>query len=46
MNEEIYPIEYVRYAYVPDREGAGKYHGSVALVRGYNLRETAPAIFL
>ena len=32
-NEELYPIRYNRYSYVSDREGAGKYRGSVALVR-------------
>jgi len=36
-NEELYPIMYNQYAYVPDREGAGKYRGSVALVREYKL---------
>jgi N-methylhydantoinase B/oxoprolinase/acetone carboxylase alpha subunit len=28
---------YKRYGYVPDREGAGKYRGSVALVREWKL---------
>jgi len=34
VNEELYPdILYVQYAYVPDTEGAGKFRGSVAVVR-------------
>ncbi len=36
-NEELYPIMYNRYQYVPDKEGAGKYRGSVALVREWKL---------
>jgi N-methylhydantoinase B len=36
-NEELYPIMYTQYAYVPDREGPGRYRGSVALVREYKL---------
>ena len=36
-NEEMYPIMYNRYSFVPDREGAGKYRGSVALVREWKL---------
>ena len=36
-NEELYPIMYTQYGYLPDREGAGKYRGSAALVREYKL---------
>ena len=36
-NEEIYPIMYNQHGYVPDREGAGKYRGSVALVREWKF---------
>ena len=36
-NEELYPLMYSRYSYVPDKEGAGKYRGSVALVREWKL---------
>ena len=35
--EELYPIMYNQYAYVPDREGAGKYRGSVAIVREWEI---------
>lgn len=33
INEEMYPIMYNQYGFVPDKEGAGKYRGSAALVR-------------
>jgi N-methylhydantoinase B len=36
-NEELYPVLYTQYGYLPDREGAGKYRGSVAVVREYKL---------
>jgi len=36
-NEELYPIMYNQYAYVADREGAGKYRGSVAVVREWKF---------
>ena len=36
-NEELYPVMYTQYGYLPDREGAGKYRGSVAVVREYKL---------
>jgi N-methylhydantoinase B len=37
VNEELYPVMYTQHAYVPDTEGAGKYRGSVAVVREYKL---------
>ncbi len=36
-NEGIYPIMYNQYGYVADREGAGEYRGSVALVREWKF---------
>ena len=36
-NEEILPVMYNQYGYLPDREGAGKYRGSVAVVREWKL---------
>ncbi len=36
-NEELYPVMYEQYGYTPDREGAGKYRGSAALVRDYRI---------
>ncbi len=36
-NEELEPIMYNQYGYLPDREGAGKYRGSVALVREWKF---------
>ena len=35
--EEIFPVLCTKYGYLPDREGAGKYRGSVALIREYKL---------
>lgn len=32
-NEQLYPIVYREYGYVPDTEGAGRFRGSYALVR-------------
>jgi N-methylhydantoinase B len=37
VNEELYPIMYNHYAYLIDGEGAGKYRGSVAMVREWKL---------
>jgi len=37
VNEELFPVMYNRYAYVADREGAGKYRGSAALVREWKF---------
>ena len=37
VNEELYPVMYNQHAYVPDTEGAGKYRGSVAVVREWEL---------
>lgn len=37
--EEIFPVLYTQYGYIPDREGAGKYRGSVALIREYKLED-------
>jgi len=37
VNEELEPIMYNQYGYLPDREGAGKYRGSVALVREWKF---------
>ena len=36
-NEENFPVMYNQYAYLPDREGAGKYRGSMAVVREWKL---------
>ena len=36
-NEEIYPVIYTQHGFVPDREGAGKYRGSVALIREWKF---------
>jgi len=35
--EELFPVMCNQYGYLTDREGAGKYRGSVALVREYQL---------
>lgn len=37
VNEELFPVMYNQYAYVTDREGAGKYRGSAALVREWKF---------
>jgi N-methylhydantoinase B len=37
VNEELEPIMYNQYGYLPDREGAGKYRGSVAIVREWKF---------
>jgi N-methylhydantoinase B len=36
-NEENFPVLYNQYGYLPDREGAGKQRGSVAIVRDWQL---------
>jgi N-methylhydantoinase B len=36
-NERLYPFMYNQYGFVPDTEGAGKYHGSFALVREWTF---------
>jgi N-methylhydantoinase B len=35
--EELYPIMYNEYAFAPDTEGAGKYRGSLGLIREYKI---------
>ena len=37
VNEDLEPIMYNQHGYLPDREGAGKYRGSVALIREWKL---------
>ena len=37
LQEELFPVVCTQYGYLSDREGAGKYRGSVALVREYKL---------
>ena len=37
LNERLYPFRYKRYEYVPDTEGAGKYRGSLAVVRDWEF---------
>lgn len=37
LNERIYPFIYNQYGYVPDTEGAGKYRGSLSLVREWEF---------
>jgi N-methylhydantoinase B len=44
LNEELYPIRYNQYAYVPDTEGAGKQRGSLALVRDWELTAEAATL--
>jgi len=36
-NEELLPITYNQYGYLPDREGAGQHRGSVAIVREWKF---------
>ena len=36
-NEQIYPIRYNEFAYVPDTEGAGKFRGGLATVREWQV---------
>jgi N-methylhydantoinase B len=36
-NEQIYPIQYNQFAYVPDTEGAGKFRGGLATVREWQV---------
>jgi len=42
-NEEIYPIRYMQYAYVPDTEGAGRYRGSLGVIREWEFIGDQPA---
>ena len=37
MNERIYPFKYNQYGYVADTEGAGKYRGSLSLIREWEF---------
>jgi N-methylhydantoinase B len=37
LNERIYPFIYNQYRYVPDTEGAGKYRGSLSLIREWEF---------
>jgi N-methylhydantoinase B len=37
MNERLYPFIYNQYGYVPDTEGAGKYRGSLSLIREWEF---------
>jgi N-methylhydantoinase B len=36
-NEEDYPVMYKQFGYVQDTEGAGKYRGSMAVIREYEF---------
>jgi N-methylhydantoinase B len=36
-NEQIYPLKYNQYAYVPDTEGAGKFRGGLATIREWQV---------
>ena len=36
-NEQIYPLRYNHYGYVPDTEGAGKYRGGLATTREWQI---------
>jgi len=36
-NEQIYPVRYNQFAYVPDTEGAGKFRGGLATVREWQV---------
>lgn len=36
-NEQIYPIRYNEYAFVPDTEGAGKFRGGLATIREWQV---------
>ena len=36
-NERLYPLIYNEYGYAPDTEGAGKFHGSYALIREWQF---------
>jgi len=37
LNERLYPFVYNQYGYVPDTEGAGKYRGSLSLIREWEF---------
>lgn len=43
-NEELYPIIYRQYGYIPDTEGAGKYRGALAVVREWEFTSDEPAV--
>jgi N-methylhydantoinase B len=36
-NEQIYPVKYNQFAYVPDTDGAGKFRGGLATVRAWQV---------
>lgn len=36
-NEQVYPVSYNQFAFVPDTEGAGKYRGGLATVREWQV---------
>lgn len=36
-NEQIYPVKYNQFAYVPDTEGAGQFRGGLATVREWQV---------
>jgi len=36
-NEQIYPVRYNQFAYVPDTEGAGQFRGGLATVREWQI---------
>lgn len=39
LNESLYPIIFKKYGYVEDTEGAGKYRGSLGVVRQWEISE-------
>jgi len=39
LNEALYPIKYNRYGYVTDTEGAGKFRGSLGIIREWEVTE-------
>jgi N-methylhydantoinase B len=36
-NEQVYPVHYNRFAFVPDTEGAGRFRGGLATVREWEV---------
>lgn len=36
-NEQVYPVRYNQFAFVPDTEGAGKYRGGLATIREWQV---------
>jgi N-methylhydantoinase B len=36
-NEQVYPVRYNQFAFVPDTEGAGKFRGGLATVREWQI---------